>query len=213
MITPDPSEIFPMCPTFGFVSEPNYLVKFTPREGGFERTQRVWARPLHDYTGVPSGDQPEDDIEEVLYFWHAMGGMSTRFRFKDWMDFKSCRLGSTPAATDMPILASGDSPPSFRLIKEYRFGNAVQVREVMRPNGATIQIANEVGATVDAADWTLDEATGLLTPGGGFPGVPTAWGGEFFVWVRFNAQFNPAISNYRAQSVTVQLAEKRQKLA
>lgn len=213
MITPDLSEIFPLCPTFGYISEPNYLVKIVSREGGYERRQRVWSRPLHKYTGVPSGDQPQADIEQVLTFWHAMGGMSTGFRFKDWMDYKSCSLSATPAATDQPLVSSGDSPPSYRLVKEYIYGSVIQEREIARPNGDTILIANEDGTPIDASHWTIDESTGLLTVGSGFTGTPTAWGGEFYVWTRFDAQFNPAISNFQVQNVTVQLAEIRMPLA
>jgi uncharacterized protein (TIGR02217 family) len=209
MITADTSPIFPACPTFGFTAEPEYLVKITAREGGYERIDRKWSRPLIKFTGVPLGDQPQREIEAVLTFWHAMGGFSTPFRFKDWTDYKSCALDATPAATDQPIVATTDSPPKLRLVKQYVVGTVIQQREILRPLGASILIANETGAVQPSSAWTLDESTGLLTVGGGFAGVPTAWGGEFFCWVRFNAQLNPAISNNLIQNVTVQLVEKR----
>jgi len=212
-VTADPSAIFPACPTFGFTAEPNYLVKIVSREGGFERRQRVWSRPLTKYTAVPLGDQSQADIENVLYFWHAMGGMSSGFRFKDWLDFKSCRLNGTPGATDQPLVPSGDSPASYRLVKEYTVGSITQEREIQRPNGATIQVANGAGTVQDSSLWNLDESTGLLTTLTGFSGTPTAWGGEFYVWVRFDAQFNPAFSNHQILNATIQLAELRQALA
>jgi uncharacterized protein (TIGR02217 family) len=209
MIRPDTSPIFPACPTFGFTAEPEYLVKITAREGGYERIDRKWARPLLSFTGVPLGDQPQAEIESVLYFWHAMGGMSTYFRFKDWTDFQSCPLDATPAATDQPIIATTDVPPKLRLVKQYTVGNIIQQREILRPLGSSLLIANETGAVQPASRWTVDESTGLLTIGPGFLGTPSAWGGEFFVWVRFNAQLNPQISNHLIQNVTVQLKEKR----
>jgi uncharacterized protein (TIGR02217 family) len=209
MITADASPIFPACPTFGFTAEPEYLVKITAREGGYERRDRKWARPLLSFTGVPLGDRPQKDIEAVLHFWHAMGGMSDPFRFRDWTDYKSCPLDATPAATDQPIVASMDSPPKLRLVKQYVVGSVIQQREIVRPFGASLLIANETGAVQPASSWTVDEATGLLTRGSGFAGTPTAWGGEFFVWVRFNGQLNPQISNHRIQNVTIQLKELR----
>ena len=208
-IIADTSPIFPACPTFGFTAEPEYLVKITAREGGYERRDRKWSRPLIKFTGVPLGDQPQADIEAVLYFWHAMGGMSSPFRFKDWTDFKSCRLDATPAATDQPLVPSGDTPVSYRLVKQYVVGSVIQQREILRPVGSSILIANETGAVQSAADWHLDESTGLVTLASGFAGTPTAWGGEFYVWVRFNGQLNPQISNFLAQNLTVQLAELR----
>ena len=222
-ITPDLAESFPLCPTYGFVAEPGLLVKVTAREGGFERRQRVWSRFLWKYTGVPSGDQPQEDILDIYDFWLAMGGISSGFRFKDWIDFKSCRITREPTALDQPILPSGDSPPSYRLMKQYatKSGRTIQLREITRPIGSGyedslheyggIQVANEVGTLQH--DWTLDESNGLLIPGGTFAGTPHSWGGEFDVWCRFDAQFNPSISNLNVMNVTVQLAEIRVKLA
>jgi uncharacterized protein (TIGR02217 family) len=206
-IVPDTSPIFPNCPTFGYVSEPNYLVKITQREGGYERRQRMWSTPLTMITGSPTGDQPQKDIEAVLAFWHAMGGLSNAFRFQDWTDYLSCSLDDEPAATDQPLVISGDSPASYRLVKQYVVGSIIQQRYILRPVGSSILIANEVG--VAQSDWTLNESTGLLTKGGSFAGTPTSWGGQFYLWGRFNAQLNPEVSNYKIMNVTVQLAELR----
>jgi uncharacterized protein (TIGR02217 family) len=209
-IIPDTSAIFPNCPTFGYISEPNYLVKITSREGGFERRQRMWSRPLTKITASPSGDQSNVDIQAVQTFWHAMGGLSSAFRALDWTDYKSCLLNETPAATDMPLVLSGDSPASYRLMKQYVVGSIIQQREILKPVGSTILIANETGTP--QTDWTLDESTGLLTKGGTFSGTPHSWGGEFYIWCRFDAQFNPTISNWGAgpiMNVTIQLAELR----
>lgn len=213
MITADGAARFPSCPTFGFVAEPGFLVKITPREGGFERRQRVWSQSLTQYTTVPSGDRAQADIEAIYNHWMAVGGMSYAFRFKDWMDFNSCGLDFTPDATDQPIvLYGGDSPSVFRLAKQYVSGPFTQLRYIQRPIGSTVSIANESGVLQTSDKWTLDEATGIVTPGGTFDGTPSHWGGEFDVWVRFNAQLNPTISNYKIQNVSVALTELRQKL-
>lgn len=209
MITADTSEIFPACPTFGFTMEPQYLVKVVSREGGFERRQRVWSRPLHCYTGVPLAQRPQADIEEVLYFWHAHGGMSEGFRFKDQADYQSCRLDDSPTFTDQPLVVNPDSPGGYQLVKQYTFGARTQEREITRPKGNSIRVANELGVEQASSKWTLDESTGLLTPGGTFSGTPTSWGGEFYVWVRFDGQFAPELSNHKVQTATVQLKEIR----
>lgn len=211
MITADPAPVFPACPTYGFTTAPNFLVKFTPREGGFERAQRVWDRPLIDFNGVPLGERPQADIEAVYIFWMAMGGMATKFRFLDPVDHMSCLLGDEPSAVDQPL--EPRTAGGYYLVKEYVAGSIVQLRDVQRPIGSSIQVANEVGEVQAASSWTLDESTGVLTPGGGFTGTPTSWGGEFHTWVRFSAQFQPSISNLRIMQATVQLSEKRQALA
>jgi uncharacterized protein (TIGR02217 family) len=213
IIIADLAETFPTCYTFGFISEPQVLVKITSREGGFERRDRKWARSLRYYSSVPLGSQQEDEILDILDFWEAMGGMASGFRFKDWIDYKSCRRSIEPQVTDQVLVSSGDSPASYRLVKNYvtKTARTVQPREITRPIGSTIMIGNEVGAA--QTDWTLDESTGLVTIGGGFSGTPTCWGGEFDVWCRFDAQFNPAASNHKIMDVTVQLKEIRVPLA
>lgn len=209
MITADPTPVFPACPTFGFVTEPNYLVKIVAREGGFERRNRKWSRPLHKYSAVPLGTQAQSDIEAVLYFWHAVGGMATPFRFKDWADFMSCGLDHTPGPTDQPIVAVPNSPSTFQLVKRYTFGSLSQDREITRPVGSTIRIANGAGVEQSPSHWTLDESTGELFVDGGFTGTPTHWGGEFHVPVRFDGQLAVQLIDYKAQQLTVALAEIR----
>lgn len=209
MLTADPAALFPRCPAFGFTAAPAYLVKKIMREGGFERRNRKWQRPLNAYASFPTGNRPEADIEEVLHFWHAMGGEEQCFRFKDWVDFKSCALGATPAATDQPLVHVTDSPDHYQLTKQYVVGSRIQVRDITRPRGSTILVANEVGAVQAADRWHLDESTGHLTTLGGFIGVPTAWGGEFDVWVRFDGQLQVQIVEYKAQAASFSLIERR----
>lgn len=207
-ITTDEAEIFPTCPTYGFQTEPRILVKITKREGGYEKRNRIWDRSLRTYTGVPIGDRIEDDVLDILDFWEAMGAMAMAFRFSDPLDYKSCRRSITPTRTDQPLLSTGVMG-HYQLIKEYptKSGRVVQVRDITRPVGSTISIANETGTL--QTDWTLDESTGILVKGGSFSGVPTSWGGEFDVWVRFDAQFAPSISNKQILSADVQLQELR----
>lgn len=207
-ITPDPAPQFPACPAYGFRSDPFFLVKIIAREGGFELVNRKWSLPLRSYDGVPMGDRAQEDIEEILYFWLAVGGMSGSFRFRDYTDYKSCRLGEEITPIDQPLVELDTSPVSYQLTKQYTVGALTHSRPITRPTGATVRIANELG--VEQFDWTLDEATGIVTPGPGFAGVPTAAGFEFDVLCRFNANFSPAIVNHEIQSAEVSLIEKRE---
>lgn len=209
MITADTTEIFPGCPTFGFTVNPRYLVRIVEREGGYERRDRRWSRPLSYYTTVPTGDQAEGDIQNVLAFWHAVGGRAEAFRFKDWSDYKSCPVQDTPTPLDQPLAYEAGSPGGYRLSKEYTVGALTQVREIYKPKGDTIRIANALGVEQDASTWTIDEATGLLSTGGGFSGVPATWGGEFYVSVRFDSELDLTLSGYQVQAATFALRELR----
>jgi len=207
-ILPDLTPRFPICPAYGFSVDPYILVKIITREGGFELVDRKWAQARRQYDGTPMGDRVQEDIEEILYFWLAIGGTSGAFRFKDFTDFKSCRLAETLTAIDQPLVLTDDSPTSYQLTKHYTYGALTHARPIRRPVGSTVVIANEVGAV--QTDWTLDEATGIVTPGGGFVGTPTAAGFEFEVWCRFNSNFVPSIVNKQIQNAEVSIIEKRE---
>ncbi len=185
----DPYAVFPECPGFGFTVEPRYLAKAIEREGGQERVDRRWDRPLVFFTAVPTGNRDADIIQNLLIFWHSVSGTFGRFRFKDWTDYKSCFTTGMPTALDQPMLDMGDG--TFQLIKRYTAGPMSQDREIYRPIGSTILVANESGIT--QTDWSLDEATGLLTPGGGFSGTPTTWGGEFDLPCRFLTEYSVTV--------------------
>lgn len=207
-ITADTTPRFPICPAYGFSADPFFLVKIIAREGGFELVDRKWSQARRMYDGTPLGDRAQDDIEEVLYFWLAVGGMAGRFRFKDFTDFKSSRLGGTVSPTDQALLELDTSPASYQLVKQYTVGALTHTRTITRPIASTVRVANEVGA--EQSDWALDESTGIITPGGAFAGTPTAAGFEFDVLCRFNDSFAPRIVNQEIQNADVSIIEIRE---
>lgn len=207
-ITTDTTPSFPTCPAYGFSVDPFFLVRIIAREGGFELVDRKWDQPLRTFDGTPLGDRAQEDIEDVLYFWLAVGGMAGSFRFKDFTDYKSSRLAADIAATDQLLLDLDTSPPTYQLVKQYTVGDLTHTRYIRRPVGSTVLVANEVGAV--QSDWTLDESTGIVTPGPSFSGVATAAGFEFDVLCRFNNSFAPQITNHEIQSAEVSLIEKRE---
>lgn len=207
-ITADTTPSFPTCPAYGFRVDPFFLVKIIAREGGYELVDRKWSQPRRQFDGTPLGDRAQEDIEEVLIFWLAVGGMSGRFRFKDHTDYKSARLADEVTPLDQLLLALDTSPATYQLVKRYTVGALTHTRPIRRPIGSTVRISNEVGA--EQSDWALDEATGIITPGGGFAGVPTAAGFEFDVLCRFNDSFSPQIVQHEIQSAEVSLIEVRE---
>lgn len=209
MIIADPMPVFPKCPGLGFTGQPDYLVQIRPRDGGWERRDRKWSRPLHRYTGVPITDRVIGDIQDVLEFWHAVGGRSYPFRFCDRADFKSCKTHQDYSALDQPFVPiTGES---YQLVKVYHAGALSQVREITRPIGSTILIANELGAVQDPDSYELDERTGILTiTPTEFEGEPTSWGGLFDVKCRFDSDLAVTVSEPDLHNLTIAVKELRE---
>ena len=199
---------FPGCPSFGYVVNPRYSTTVTTLASGREFRNRNWARPLIEVE-VTVGPRRQEEIEELLEFWHAVGGQELGFRFKDESDYKSCRLGDDPSADDQPFLLIVGSPGGYQLVKQYTFGSRTQLRYISKPVQGTISVANDSGVVQAPATWSIDYATGLLETRVGFVGTPASWGGEFDVPMRFNSEFPIQLMDHEIQSVTFTLLELR----
>ena len=205
--------IFPVTPNYGFIARPRYRTQAAERESGYERVNRLWSRPLHYYASVPLDDTTVAENEALRDFYHAMGGPSTYFKFKDQQDYKSCSINAAIAPTDQPLVLQVGSSTIWQLVRNYTIilpggGTLIQVREIYKPKGSTIRIAN--GSAVEQSDWTLDEANGTITKGGSFSGTPTSWGGEYYAECRFeNDGLDIEISGFAIRSAKVQMRERR----
>lgn len=177
-------EQFPICPSLGAKSAPAYNVSVARMQSGAERRNRFWQYPLHRYI-VSVDPRKVDEVQEVLEWWHAMGGPECGFRWIDYADYKSCRVHLDPTPLDQPIASGSGSPLTYQLMKEYTVGSRTQERIILKPVSGTIRVANGSGTEQASNLWDLDYTTGILTPLPGFSGVPATWGGEFDVPVRF----------------------------
>jgi len=197
---------FPQCVSFGFVSEPMYVVSVVERASGIEKRNRIWSRPLHRYMATV-GPRVEADVQEAYEFYHAVGGRAYGFRFKDSVDYMSCRIGLTQTPLDQPVVLDvATSPDSYRLLKQYTAGALTQQREIYKPVDGTIMIADAGVLKTEGVDYTIDYTNGtvafLYTPVGAL-----TWGGEFDVPVRFDSEFPVEILNLRIQSASFTLRE------
>lgn len=196
---------FPGCPSFGFLFRPRYLTEKIGNAGGGELRYDMWQYPLHDCQ-VTVGPRMDDEIDQVLEFFHAVKGEYVGFRFKNYGEFKTCRPSQDPAATDQPMLATDSSDEEYQLIKRYTAGVRTQDRFILKPIAATVVIADG-GSPVDSSDYTLDETTGLVSFS--VPVTDPTWGGQFDVPMRFQGDFPTSIIARKAYSVSFMLEELR----
>lgn len=200
---------FPACPKFGHTSSPDYSVTTVKTAGGWERRNANWDETLMRFElTVGPGPGLIDEIQELLEYWHAVGGNEIGFRYKDPSDYKSCRVGSNVAATDQPLIQITGS--TYQLTKRYAAGAQTKDRSIRKPVTGTILIADDDTVKTETTDYTIDYTTGIVTLL--FSPVSTGdltWGGEFDVPVRFDGQFPIQILDRFSHTVTISLCGLR----
>lgn len=175
-----PSEI-----SFGSTAGVERRTEIVTLVNGFEERNSPWAQSRRRYdAGI--GVRSLDDLAEVLKFFEARHAQLYGFRWKDWMDHKSCAPSGTPSATDQ-VLSAGADPATFQLVRTYSDSANAYVRTISKPIGGSVQIAVDGVDQTEGVDFTVDYATGLVTiaviPA---PTATVTAGFEFDVPVRFD---------------------------
>lgn len=198
--------VFPHCPSYGFTKRADYSVTIVERASGVRSVNRNWYYPLHVFVAVPFDGVLEADASQIQSFWHAAGGQSGQFLFRDYSDFSSAETPSTPTtALDQPAAEIVASSPEYQLMKLYvdQTYHFQQQRIIQKPKQGTIKVADNGVEQEEGVDYTLDYDTGIITPTTSFSG-PVTWGGEFYVPVMFETVPEFMIVNRSRSGGTIQ---------
>jgi uncharacterized protein (TIGR02217 family) len=140
---------------------------------------------------VSTGLRTQEQIEQLLDFFHAREGKAYGFRFKDWGDYRVPRWRYTPG--DMggyPVMFTTDgTTATFQMKKVYGDSGNAYVRLIQKPVAGTFQFFNNGVQMTYTTDYTLDLTTGIVTLSNaikGTTGRSIAGYSEFDVPVRFD---------------------------
>jgi uncharacterized protein (TIGR02217 family) len=178
---------FPTAISFGSTGGVERRTEVISLVNGFEQRNTPWEHSRRRYD-AGLGVQSLDDLEAVLSFFEARRGMLNGFRWKDWLDHKSCTPSAVPGPLDQVIGAGDGLVADFNLEKTYAPGAHEFRRKIAKPVSGSVRIAVAGVEAAEGEDFTVDLATGLvlLTEAPAVGAVVTA-GFEFDVPVRFNA--------------------------
>lgn len=180
---------------YGFEGGPEYNNEITDLENGFEHIESAWQFPRHRYS-ANFGNIKDKDRDYIVSVFHACRGRRHAFKFKDWNDY---------IAENEPIAVEAGTLNPVQLYKTYRFGQAFTVRPIQALLEATIFSPGENPVAGD-----LDLNTGIFTPSEPWGTGQYTWDGEFYVWVRFDNDYNSlTINSWQANSARVDLYEKK----
>jgi len=155
--------------------------------GAEERNAR-WADSRRSYN-AGYGVKSLNDLHAVIAFFEERRGRLHGFRWRDPSDWKSCPPESTPSALDQPIGTGDGATAAFQLVKTYGSTFNPWARAIRKPVTDTVLVAVAGTTQVAETDYTIDDATGVITFVAGH--IPAASaditaGYEFDVPVRFD---------------------------
>lgn len=179
---------FPTAISRGSVGGPERRTDIVVLGSGFEERNSRWSDSRRAYN-AGYGVKTIDELHAVIGFFEERRGRLYGFRWKDHADWKSCPPEQEVTPLDQVIGAGDGVMATFQLVKAYGGGVAPWVREIKKPVAGSVRVAVDGIEQVEAADFVVDSATGMVTfLAGHIPAVAAAVtaGFAFDVPVRFD---------------------------
>lgn len=175
---------FPDSISKGSSGGPRRRTDIVTLRSGHEERNAVWADSRRFYD-AGLGLRNIDDVYEVAEFWEARFGNLYGFRWKDWLDYKSCPPGTTVTSTDQLVGTPATVGEILEIVKRYTSEGHTYTRRIYKPIATSI-VAQYNGVEV-SDDILIDQTTGLLRLLRPLePGQSLYIGFEFDVPVRFD---------------------------
>jgi uncharacterized protein (TIGR02217 family) len=171
----------------GAVGGPRFSTTVTVLSGGAEQRNINWQHSRGEWD-VSHGLKTEQQVDDLLAFFHARAGKAFGFRFKDWSDYRLPRWIDVPGdLAPIPVVFTTDGTTrTFQIVKVYGDTAGFYVRPITKPVAGTVQVLHN---GVQTFDFTVDFTTGIVTLGtaiSGTTGHQIALVCEFDVPCRFD---------------------------
>jgi len=152
---------FPPSISMGAVGGPRFSTTVTTLSGGSEQRNVNWAKARGEWD-VAHGLKTEQQVDQLLAFFHARNGKAYGFRFKDWSDYRLPRWIDTPGDIEpIPVIfTTNGTTRTFQIVKVYGDTAGSYVRTIAKPVAGTVQMLNN---GVQTFAFTVDVTTGIVT--------------------------------------------------
>ena len=179
---------FPTAISHGSMAGTERRTQIVVLGSGREERNSNWADSRRMYN-AGYGVKTLDDLYQVMEFYEERRGRLYGFRWKDRLDYKSCKPSKTLQPTDQVVGVGDGVEVSFQLSKTYGGAYAPWQRDISKPVTGSVRIAVDGNELTEVADYAVDTLGGKVffknsaVPGSG--ALITA-GFEFDVPVRFD---------------------------
>jgi TIGR02217 family protein len=99
----------------------------------------------------------------VVAVFEARRGRLHGFRWRDWLDWKSCAPSAEVSPGDQAIGVGDGETRDFQLVKIYEAGRAPWSRAIVKPVAGTVRVALDGIEQPEAAAWTVNPETGRVS--------------------------------------------------
>ena len=173
--------LFPLPLALGASGGPERRTGIVTLGSGREARNTPWAQGRRRFD-VGGAVRTLDDLHELSVFFEARRGRLRGFRFRDFVDWKSCLPSGSPGALDQNIGVGDGVLTQFQLRKVY--GDAS--RPITKPVGDSVTIA-VAGVTLGGAAFSVNTTNGVVTlVSPPLPGAQVSAGFRFDTPVRFD---------------------------
>ncbi len=196
---------FPTDLAFGATGGPQRRTEIVTLGTGKEQRNTRWTHSRRRYN-VGYGIKTIEDLQTVIAFFEERRGRFFGFRFRDPLDWKSCKPSQTVSPLDQQIGIGDGTTTRFSLVKRYGTGDSAYQRVISKPVPSTLRIAVN-GSEVNASEFTFDTVTMEIGFVGGDPpasGHMVTAGYEFDVPVRFDTdEISVNLAHFEAGDIPV----------
>lgn len=150
---------FPVALSVGSTGGPERRTEIVTLASGREERNGAWADSRRRYD-AGLGLRTLDELAEVLAFFEARRGQLHAFRWKDWLDCKSCAPSAEISAADQSLGVGDGTTFRFALTKRYASGGHVYLRPIRKPEAGTLRVAVDGAELAEGAGFAFDDAAG-----------------------------------------------------
>jgi len=197
---------FPENISYGSRGGPVWNTGIVITDSGAERRNQRWSYPRHEFD-VAWGVKSLADMEDLISYFHVVAGKAIGFRYKDWMDYKSCDLDVVITSSDC-VLTTASNTTAVQIYKTYTQGAYTRSRKILKPISTSVKVLVN-GTALTTSQFAVDTTNGVINISAGYStGVVIKAGFEFDVPVRFDTDsLSVNIEDYGAGSAQVPLIE------
>lgn len=132
---------FPTNISYGCAGGPRYSTSVISMRSGREKRNKGWTYPRYSWDAA-TGISGLDDLQDLIAFFHIVAGGAHTWPWKDFSNYKSCKISETITSGDQEIGTGDGSTAAFQLIKTETYdGYSATSRNIILPIVSTVVVA------------------------------------------------------------------------